>query len=53
MLAEFIQDANPRLFELLTIDRFVDDIGSSEDSKEAAVAIMKAADDLSVLSAFL
>ena len=46
ILAEYIQDANPRLFELLTIDRFVDDIGSSEDNKEAADAIMKAADDL-------
>ena len=45
-LAEYIQEANPRLFELLTIDRFVDDIGNSEDNKETVLAIIDAADDL-------
>ena len=46
MLAEFVQDKFPRLAELLRKDRFVDDVGSSDFSKEIVMAIIKAANEL-------
>ena len=44
MLAEYVEKNNVRLAELLKLDRFVDDIGSSD--KESVDVIIKAADDL-------
>ena len=46
LLAEYIQAKNPRLADLLKEDRFVDDIGSSEDSHEAVKNIIQAANEL-------
>ena len=46
MLAELVQDKFPRLAELLRKDRFVDDVGSSDFSKEIVMAIIAAADEL-------
>ena len=46
LLAEHIQLKNPRLAELLTQDRFVDDIGSSEVSHEAVTKTIKETDEL-------
>ena len=46
MLAESVGDKFPRLAELLSKDRFVDDIGSSDFSKEIVTDIIAAADKL-------
>ena len=46
MLAEFVESKNDRLAELLKLNRFVDDIGSSEKNEEAVDAIIRAADEL-------
>ena len=46
LLAEYVEKNNGRLAELLKRDRFVDDIGSSEENEESVDAIIKAADEL-------
>ena len=46
MLAEWVEKKNIRLAELLKLDRFVDDIGSSEKDEECVETIIKAADEL-------
>ena len=46
LLAEYIQVKNPRLADLLKKDRFVDDIGSSEDNHEIVKNIIQAANEL-------